>query len=160
MTADTTPDMFHSLDRAQDNPTPASAATESETPTVEPTSAVEMEDQAASGTSDPAPVTAEPDSASSSGDDTFGIDTAPGLGPETAAGIPETADGRVFSGLDELFAPTDWGDVLRLANFASSNIGLVHDQEGHWVLLLRDQATGMWRLPDTPGFRGSDQVQI
>ena len=110
----TTQDMFDLLDRAEGKSLPASAAspaTESETPTVESTSAVETEDQPASGTSAPAPVTAEPDSASSAGRDPFSVDTVPGLGSDTAGSLPETSDVRVFSGLDELFAPHDWGDV-------------------------------------------------
>ena len=143
-----TPELFGFMDES----TPASAATESaETPTVESVSAVAMENRSASGTWD---------SASSSGEDTFSIETAPGLGPGAAAGIPETADVRVFSGLDELCAPTDWGDVLRLANFAESDMRLVRDQDGHWVLLLRDRATGMWRLPDTPGFHALFDVML
>ena len=159
----TTQDMFDLLDRAEGKSLPASAAspaTESETPTVESTSAIETEDQPASGTSAPAPVTAEPDSASSAGRDPFSVDTVPGLGSDTAGSLPETSDVRVFSGLDKLFAPHDWGDVLRLVNFKSGDIRLAYDQDGHREPLLRNPATGMWRLPDTPGFHALFDVML
>ena len=52
----------------------------------------------------------------------------------------------------DLFAATDWGDVLRVANAHFDDLRLVIDQESRWALLLWNPGTGMWRQQGNPGF--------
>ena len=60
---------------------------------------------------------------------------------------------HLFSTVDELLAPTDWGDALRLANFQRDHIRLTTDRDGRSRLLLHNRATGMWRMEGDPDFQ-------
>ena len=60
---------------------------------------------------------------------------------------------HLFSTVDELLAPTDWGDALRLANFQRDYIRLTTDREGRSRLLLYNRATGMWRMQGDADFQ-------
>ena len=79
--------------------------------------------------------------------------------PEAGASRHSDGEGQtdiphhLFSTSEELFAPTDWGDVLRLVNFRHDQIRLTADQEGRWRLLLHNSATGMWRVQGNPDFQ-------
>ena len=56
---------------------------------------------------------------------------------------------------DEMFAPSDWGDVLRLVNFRRDDIRLVPNAEHPercWDLMLYNRATGMWRVQGNADF--------
>lgn len=60
---------------------------------------------------------------------------------------------HLFATLEDLCAPTDWGDVLRLVNFRRDLIRLTMNQEGSCRLLLCNSATGMWRIQGDPSFQ-------
>ena len=56
---------------------------------------------------------------------------------------------------DELFSPSDWGDVLRLINFRRDDLRLVpnsNQPDRCWDLMLYNRATGMWRVQGNADF--------
>lgn len=53
---------------------------------------------------------------------------------------------------EELYAPTGWGDLLRMVNFRFDDVRLVVGADRTWRLLLRNPATGMWRMQGRPDF--------
>ena len=59
---------------------------------------------------------------------------------------------RLFVAPDELYAPTGWGDLLRLVNFRLDDVSLVARADRTWRLLLRNPATGLWRMQGRPDF--------
>ena len=60
---------------------------------------------------------------------------------------------HLHSTLEELFAPNDWGDVLRLVNFKWDESRVTPDREGQWRLLLHNRSTGMWRMQGNSDFQ-------
>ncbi len=54
--------------------------------------------------------------------------------------------------LEELFASSDLGDLLRLVNLRPDDIRLVVKDGGTWEMLLRNPTSGMWRLQSRPDF--------
>ena len=60
---------------------------------------------------------------------------------------------HLHSTLEELFAPHDWGDVLRLVNFKWYESRVTPDREGQWRLLLYNRSTGMWRMQGNSDFQ-------
>ena len=60
---------------------------------------------------------------------------------------------HLHSTLEELFAPNDWGDVLRLVNFKWYESRVTPDREGQWRLLLYNRSTGMWRMQGNSDFQ-------
>ena len=89
-------------------------------------------------------------------DDGDGVETA----ARTELQVLPTADDvieqdgplHLYVGPEELYAPTGWGDLLRLLNFEFDNVRLVGGADGAWRLLLRNPATGMWRMQGRPDF--------
>ena len=79
--------------------------------------------------------------------------------PEAGASRHSDGEGQtdiphhLFSTAEDLFAPTDWGDVLRFTNFRHDQIRLTTDQEGRRRLLLHNPSTGMWRMQEDPDFQ-------
>ena len=71
----------------------------------------------------------------------------------TADGVVEQ-DGplRLFAAPDELYAPTGWGDLLRLVNFRLDDVRLVGGADRTWRLLLRNSSTGLWRMQGRSDF--------
>lgn len=94
------------------------------------------------------------------GDRTTRSDTAAHIqegaeGPRLDAAIaqPEPSTLNVFVTLEDLLAPTDWGDALRIANARFDDICLAIDQEHRSTLLLWNPSTGMWRLQGDHRFK-------
>ena len=59
---------------------------------------------------------------------------------------------HLFVPPEELYAPTGWGDLLRLLNFGFDDVRLVLGADRTWRLLVRNEATGMWRMQGRPDF--------
>ena len=70
----------------------------------------------------------------------------------TATGEQPESSINLFSSLDELFATSDWGDVLRIVNFRPNDIGLVLNENSSWDVAVFNWATGMWRMQGATDF--------
>ena len=67
---------------------------------------------------------------------------------------------HLFVDPEDLYASTDWGDLLRLVNFQFDNVRLVAGPDRTWRLLLCNPATGMWRMQGRPDFQPLADVML
>ena len=59
---------------------------------------------------------------------------------------------HLFVAPEDLYAPTEWGDLLRLEHFRFHDVRLVAGADRFWRLLLCNPATGMWRMQGRTDF--------
>ncbi len=72
--------------------------------------------------------------------------------PTADDGVEQDGPLHLYVAPEDLYAPTGWGDLLRLVNFRFDDVRLVGGADGTWRLLLRNPATGMWRMQGRPDF--------
>lgn len=72
--------------------------------------------------------------------------------PATRVATALVVPSHPFATLEEILAPTDWGDALRLVTYREDNIRLTVDPASTRQLLLYCPMTGMWRKQEDPHF--------
>ena len=142
--------MLRLFDHCENNPDPSSVEDEVEDRAADPF----LQDQPAAVDTAASAESSVPETLDvrPAGDTVLRDDAAAGPVLHADTEEPDTGLLQPFVRLAELYAPTDWGDCLRLATFQSDDIRLVPGQQTPWSLMLRNPITGMWRLQGNPDF--------